>query len=248
MADPGPSERGFLKRAIVIQHVFFEGLGILGEILGRRKYRIQSVDAPTADFDADLGNGADLLIVLGGPIGVYEEDRYPFLIPEMKMIESCLKTGTPFLGVCLGSQLLAKVLGARVYPGGKKEIGWSSLTLTEEGRFSPLRYLASDGIQVLHWHGDTFDLPDGSTLLASSEIYANQAFRYGDNAIGLQFHAEVTAQDLERWYVGHAVELSLIPGLDVRDLRACSHRLAPMLVGGAAKMFEEWLGSLEKVP
>ncbi len=235
-----------MKRAIVIQHVPFEGPGTLGAILARRGYRIQSVDAPTASFDSDLGNGSDLLVVLGGPIGVYEEDRYPFLVPEMKVIESCLKTGTPYLGVCLGSQLLAKVLGGRVYPGEKKEIGWSPLTLTEAGIASPIRHLASEGVQVLHWHGDTFDVPEGGTLLASSEAYVHQAFRYGDSALALQFHAEVTAQDLERWYVGHAVELSLVPGLDVRELRVCSRRLAPMLMGGATKMFEEWLSLVEK--
>lgn len=235
-----------MKTALVIQHVSFEGLGILGEILARRGYRTRFVDAPTADFDALSASEADLLVVLGGPIGAYETDIYPFLRLEMRWIESCLKAETPFLGVCLGSQLLAKVLGANVYPGGKKEIGWSSLTLTGAGRESPLKHLAFDGLQVLHWHGDTFDLPSGSTLLASSEAYAHQAFRHGAKALGLQFHAEVTAQDLERWYVGHAAELSGVPGLDVRALRADSHRLAPILMGGAAKMFEEWFEGIEQ--
>jgi GMP synthase (glutamine-hydrolysing) len=234
-----------MKTAFVVQHVSFEGLGILGEILTRRGYRTRFVDAPTADFDALSASEAELLVVLGGPIGVYETELYPFLRSEMRWIETFLKTETPFLGVCLGSQLLAKVLGANVYPGGKKEIGWSSLTLTEAGRNSPLEHLASDGLQVLHWHGDTFDLPAGSTLLASSEVYAHQAFRYGVNALGLQFHAEVTAQDLERWYVGHAAELSGVAGLDVRVLRADSHRLAPILMGGAARMFEDWFEGIE---
>ncbi|MHB8423277.1 MAG: glutamine amidotransferase [Leptospirales bacterium] len=236
-----------MKSALVIQHVAFEGLGTLEAVLVRCGYHISVVEAAFLTERQGDVSLHDLVIVLGGPIGVYDSSVYPFLSEEMRMIEGHLGRGGAFLGICLGSQLLAHVLGARVYFGGKKEIGWSHLSLTEAGKRSPLNILEKGSVQVLHWHGDTFDLPEGSTLLASSSLYPNQAFEYGPRVLGLQFHCEVTAHDLERWYVGHASELSGVEGLSVNSLRESGRRYAPLLEEVSRRIFSDWLGQLEKV-
>ena len=184
---------------------------------------------------------ADLLIVLGGPIGAYEESLYPFLVGELKSIERRLRAMKPTLGICLGSQLMARALGARVYPGGVKEIGWSPLSLSEEGLRSCLAPLGDT--PVLHWHGDTFDLPRDAVRLASTAPYENQAFAWGRTALALQFHIEVTAQGLERWYIGHAAEIAATPGVSVPQLRADSLARAPVMAPLAGRCLDAWLES-----
>lgn len=136
-------------------------------------------------------------------MAVYEMDRTPYLRDEAAFIEQAIKENKHVLGVCLGAQMLAQVLGARVYPGGVKETGWCEVDLTEEGRQDPcMAKLAVDGrraAQVFQWHGDTFDLPQGAVRLASSTLYPNQAFRYGDHVYALQFHIEVTPGIVTGW-------------------------------------------------
>jgi len=226
------------KTALAIRHIAFEDLGLLEPLLVGRGFAVRYLDAPVESI---LDEDPDLLVVLGGPIGVYEDAIYPFLRPELALIERRLKADRPILGLCLGSQLMARALGAKVYPGGNgKEIGWMPLTLTEAGRQSALRHLAPDKTAVLHWHGDTFDLPDGATRLASTAAYPNQAFGWGRAALALQFHAEAT-EGLERWFVGHACEIGMTPGLSVEGLRADTARhVAAMREQGRA-MFGEWL-------
>jgi GMP synthase (glutamine-hydrolysing) len=188
---------------------------------------------------------SDLLVVLGDPIGAYEEEPYAFLNDELRVIEKRLRAGKPVLGICLGGQLLARALGARVYRGNGKEIGWSPLTLTAAGRRSCLAPLG-DGTPVLHWRSDTFDLPKGATHLASSERYRHQAFAWEHHGLALQFHLEVAAAGLERWYIGHACEIAGIPGLSVPMLRAEAEQWAPALAPLAARCFEfeAWLDGL----
>src|SRR5690606_19806428 len=137
-----------------------------------------------------------LLVILGGPIGVYETQDYPFLQQEIDLLKVRLEQNLPTLGICLGAQLIAHALGADVYAGPHKEIGWSKLTLSQ-AKNNPLTALNES--KVLHWHGDTFDLPANAELLASSTLYSNQAFRVGNNILALQFHAEVAAASLEKW-------------------------------------------------
>ena len=132
---------------------------------------------------------------------------------------------------------MVAALGGRVFPGGTKEIGWSELTLTDAGRASPLAAL--DGRPVLHWHGDTYELPDGAVNLASSAVYEQQAFAVGDHGLALQFHPEVTAEGLERWYIGHTVELG-VAGVSVVDLRADAARFAAGLADAGRAMLRQW--------
>ncbi len=207
-----------MKTIFAIQHVAFEDLGSFAPALTERNYTLRYLEAGQDDLAALDPLAGDLWIVLGGPIGAYEEAAYPFIRDELRLLRTRLDAGRPTLGICLGAQMMARALGARVYPGGRKEIGWKPLQLTAAGRASPLAAFA-DGTPVLHWHGDTFDLPDGATLLASTDWYPHQAFTWGHHALALQFHIETTARGLERWFIGHAGEIAGTPGLSVPMLR-----------------------------
>ncbi|MGH6980904.1 MAG: glutamine amidotransferase [Stellaceae bacterium] len=228
-----------MPSAVAFRHVPFEDLGLLGALLEGRGWRVSYRDA-AVDSLADVA--ADLLIVLGGPIGAYEDAAYPWLADELLAIERRLAAGLPILGICLGSQLIARALGARVYPGHAKEIGWSPLVLTDAGRRSCLAAIGE--APVLHWHGDTFDLPDGAVLLASTALYRNQAFVLGRHALALQCHLEATTPGLERWYIGHAAEIASVAGVDVASLRAQAQRHAPVLAPLAERCFGAWLDGL----
>jgi GMP synthase (glutamine-hydrolysing) len=227
-----------MKYATVIRHVHFEDLGTFEPVLRELGITPCYVDAGTADLGAIDANAAELFFVLGAPIGAYEESLYPFLTDELALIERRLKAARPMIGICLGSQLMARTLGAKVYPSGTKEIGWAPISLTEAGKRSPWRHLVQG--KVLHWHGDTFDLPDGATRLASTEFCINQAFTYGENAIGLQFHPEASGLHIERWLIGHACELAQA-GISVPALRAETALAAPILAAQARKSLTEWL-------
>lgn len=227
------------RHAIVVQHLAFEDLGSFAPVLRAQGWTWTCLQAGVDELGA--ARDADLLIVLGGPIGVYETEAYPFLHDEIALLRERLSAQRPTLGICLGSQLMAAALGARVYPGGRKEIGWSPLQLTAAGQTSCLRHLAE--VPVLHWHGDTFDLPEGSTHLASSSVYAHQAFSVGAHALALQCHPEAQLQDFECWLIGHACELASA-GLDVPALRAAARTHAPALASAAAQMLGDWLSTL----
>lgn len=226
--------------AAVLRHVEFEHLGILGPLLAGRGFHIAYHDAPVQDLRGSQIEAADLLVVLGGPIGVYEQTLYPFLTEELRLIERRLASGRPFIGICLGAQLIAHALGARVYPGTAKEIGFAPVTLTEPGRGSVLARLG-ENLPVLHWHGDTFDLPGSAVRLASTTITPNQAFSVGDVVLALQFHIEAETGEIERWLVGHAHEIASVPGVTVTTLRDDARRLGPPLMQAGRRAFEAWL-------
>jgi GMP synthase (glutamine-hydrolysing) len=234
-----------MKSAIAIRFVAFEDLGSFETVLKQNGFKVEYLDVTGDEIGGLDPVDADLLISLGGPIGAYDDDIYPVLKPVLRMLERRLAADRPTLGICLGAQLIARALGARVYPGGRKEIGWSALRLTDAGRTCALRHLGPDSTPVLHWHGDTFDLPRGASLLASTEVYPHQAFAVGRNVLGLQFHPEVTAAGLERWYIGHACEIAATPGARINSLRAESERLAPLLRRFAVKFLSEWLEQTE---
>jgi GMP synthase (glutamine-hydrolysing) len=231
-----------VKTALAIRHVAFEDLGLLGPLCAERGLEVRYVEAPTDDLVAQDPLAPDLVVVLGGPIGAYEDDVFPFLRAELSLLERRLAAGRPTLGLCLGAQLMARALGARVYPGARKEIGWSALSLTPAGKESALRHL--DGTRVLHWHGDTFDLPQGATLLASTDLTPHQAFSWGDAALALQFHAEAAGHGLERWFVGHALEIASTPGISVESLRRDTRACSPALERAGRAGFAEWLAQV----
>jgi GMP synthase (glutamine-hydrolysing) len=234
-----------MKQAVVFRHVAFEDAGTLGPVLTERGYDIQWLEMGPSPIPAELAIAADLLLVLGGPIGAYEEDLYPFLRDEIRVLEGRLGADLPTLGICLGAQLMARALGARVYPGTEKEIGWAPLDLTPAGRDSELAPLAGSGLSVLHWHGDTFDLPAGACRLASTPITPNQAFAWGRRGLGLQFHVEVTELGLERWLIGHACEIGATPGITVPALRAQTRAHAPALEELSIGIWRQWLDMVE---
>jgi GMP synthase (glutamine-hydrolysing) len=222
-----------MKTLVAIRHVPFEDLGLFQHPALEAGFNVTYRDAGVDSLDI----ACDLLVVMGGPISAYEEDKYPFLADELSLLEKRLGAGEPVLGVCLGAQLMARALGARVYAGNGKEIGWKPVTLSAAGLASPLAIL--EGATLLHWHGDTFDLPAGATLLASTDPYANQAFSHGDRALALQFHAEVDARCIEQWLIGHACELSH-SGIDLATLRRGAAQHGADLTGRAAALFRAW--------
>ncbi|MFL9609825.1 glutamine amidotransferase [Methylobacillus sp. Pita2] len=230
-----------MKTAIALRHIAFEDLDGIAPLLSRAGYEVHYVDTPNATgTELKQARDADLLVILGGPIGVYQTTDFPFLQTVTDVAETRLQHGQPTLGICLGAQIMARALGAKVYAGeAGKEIGWSPLSLTAEGRQSPLSALGEE--PVLHWHGDTFDLPQGAVRLASSALYANQAFAYGKHGLALQFHIEVTAAGLERWYVGHVGELG---GSSIPELRKQGQVLAPQLVPKLEQVIAQWLDQL----
>lgn len=231
-----------LKSALVIRHVHFEDLGTFAAPLRRAGYEIEYRDVGTPDFLAFAPDGPDLVVALGGPIGVYEDLTYPFLQQEVDVLAERLTSGRPTLGICLGAQLMARACGARVFPSGIKEIGFDPIDLNAAGRRSPLRHLA--GVPMLHWHGDTFDLPANATLLASTSKTAQQAFSIGSTILGLQFHPEADAgAAFERWLVGHACELASAK-IDVARLRSDATEFGPTLAAAADAMLTEWLEQL----
>jgi GMP synthase (glutamine-hydrolysing) len=178
-----------MKTALIVRHVPREGAAGFLQPIEAAGYHIERVDVADEDFvDVDLC-APDLLIMMGGPMGVYEADIHPWIPVQIDKLADRIALDRPTLGVCLGSQMIAAALGARVYQGGTTELGFAPVALNAAGADSPLRHLAD--VPVLHWHGDTFELPDGVDLLASTESYAHQAFRRGPNLLALQFHAEM---------------------------------------------------------
>jgi GMP synthase (glutamine-hydrolysing) len=204
-------------RTIALRHVAFEDLGAWAATLRQRGHDVSYLEPGD-----DLGRAdeADLFVVLGAPIGLNDVGAYPFLRDEIEVVRRRLERDAPTLGVCLGAQIMAAALGARVYRGLSTEIGWGVLALTEAARTTPL--VALTDAPVLHWHSDTFDLPSGAVHLASSSVTRNQAFSYG-RSLALQFHCEAMGANIERWLVGHAVELAaaneLVPALRDASLR-----------------------------
>jgi GMP synthase (glutamine-hydrolysing) len=236
-----------MRTALAITHVAFEDLGSLGTELTHAGFNIEVIDACTANLRAINALAPDLMVVLGGPIGVYERDAYPFIEVEFDLLRSRLAAKRPTLGICLGAQLMAAALGARVYPGTHgKELGWAPVYVSSDLNAPPwFRALLSPELRVLHWHGDTFDLPAGATHLARTAHYANQGFVVGNYALALQFHLEVTVQGLERWYVGHANELAQAR-ICVRQLREESRTFGPELETVASRVWRQWLDLASK--
>lgn len=219
-----------MTACIAIRHVAFEDTGLLSGLLAERGVSLRYLEAGVDRIDTAEIAAADLVVILGGPIGVYEDDRYPFLREELAAIRARLEVRRATLGICLGAQLIAQALGAEVAPGPEKEIGWGSIALTEAGKRSVLAPFAD--VPVLHWHGDNAGLPPGAVNLASTPACPHQAFAIGDTILALQFHIEADPARIEQWLIGHTVELGKA-GIDPHAIRrqAAEAGLATAKVG-----------------
>src|SRR5215471_17704730 len=200
-------------RALVLQHVAVEGPGTLAPYLEARGWQLETVALYEGARLPEDAQGYQAVIVMGGPMGVYDEAAYPFLHDEHRFLTRVLEQSVPLLGICLGSQLLAKALGARVYRNPQKEIGWYIVDLTPAGAADPLFAGLASPVPVFQWHGDAFDLPVGAIALASSPLCAHQAFRYGDRVYGLLFHLELTPAIIHTWMETFQDELVSLQGV-----------------------------------
>jgi len=228
---------------LVIQHEQCEGLGSIAESLAGRGVDARYVRAFAGDAIPRSASPAAGLVVMGGPMGVYDHPRLEYLAREMRLIESALAAEQPVLGICLGSQLLAQVLGAEVRPTGRKEIGWFPVDLTEAATMDPLWRGAPRQFTAFHWHGDAFPLPPGAVHLASTEACRFQAFRRGTNAYGIQFHLEVTEGIVREMTRAWPAELAE-EGVDGARIVADADRHLPPMRHVADRMFGGWAALL----
>ncbi|HXX33644.1 MAG TPA: type 1 glutamine amidotransferase [Thermodesulfobacteriota bacterium] len=183
---------------LIVKHIDVEGPGLIESCLNQGKipYQILNLE-PRVRFPKleDITH----IVLLGGPMNVYEEDRYPFLKDEDLFIKEAIQRGKAILGICLGAQLIAKALGAKVFKAPVKEIGWYDVSLTKVGLQDPLFSCLPKTFPVFQWHEDTFEIPNGARLIATSSPISHQAFRYGEKVYGLQFHLEVTKEMIRDW-------------------------------------------------
>ena len=210
-----------MKPVLAFRHVAHEPLGLLEKVLrdsGMVYSYVDLFDSPPRVFAPEQISG---LVVLGGPMGVYETEQHPYLAAELRWIEHAVAAGLPVLGVCLGSQLIAAALGSQVYPSGTKEIGWSEIQLTAHALDDALFCNAPRRFNVLQWHGDTFELPHGAVRLARGQGCENQAFRFGETVYALQFHLEATQAIIDDWFTrdDNCSYISDVEGLDPGAVR-----------------------------
>jgi len=199
-----------LMRIHIIQHVAFEGPGAIADWARERGHSI-TVTGQFSGGELPTANHLDFLVIMGGPMGANDDAQFAWLVAEKQLIGEALREGKAILGVCLGAQLLAQALEARVYRNHEREIGWFPVRQTEEAKRSRLFSGLPSEMTVLHWHGDTFDLPQGAVHLAESDLCGNQAFEIDGRMLGLQFHLEVQPEGLERLIANSTADLA-VPG------------------------------------
>ena len=229
-------------RTLVLQHIACEPPGIFEDVLNERRAELHRVELDEGEPLPDW-RGYDAIVAMGGPMSVNDDGALPWLVDEKRAIGEAVRAGTPYWGVCLGVQLLAASLGARVYPGPEPEVGLLPVSMTGETRSDPVFGEAPHELVTLQWHGDTFDLPDGAVRLASSPTYANQAFRF-DRAYGVQFHLEVSAEMAREWaeVPGYVASLERTLGAEATPafLASIEERADEMRAAGRA-LFERWI-------
>jgi GMP synthase (glutamine-hydrolysing) len=226
-------------RVLVLQHEPQGGPGYLGETLRRCGASLHVVRLDQGAALPDL-HAFDMLLVMGGEMNVYQEERHPWLKLEMAALAAAVRQGLPVLGVCLGGQLLARALGAAIQLGGAPEVALVPLRLTPDGR-RDLLLAGLDEMQAVAWHDDAFAIPEGGVRLAASDGCANQAFRYGRHAYGLQFHPEVSPAMLREW-MGPAPDMT--PALQA--LRDAVDAAAPALERQADQLVRNFLGLIPR--
>lgn len=233
-------------KVLIVSHKTEKDIGSLDPILVERGYQITRVLSYVDAIETIDPLGHDLAIFTGGPMGVYQEDMFPYLTQELEYLKTRINNDKPVLGICLGAQLIAKAMGYDVYPGKQgKEIGWVDVTVNDAGANSPVRHLDKSQTKMMQWHGDTFDLPKEATLLASSELYKNQAYSVGKNILGLQCHPEVQKENIELWLAAGYNELQR-SGHTVQGLRQDSIDNLLVLQHQTQAFFNEWLDGIEQ--
>jgi len=238
-----------VAKVAVIQHVPFEPLGTIVSLLRERRHRIRHINFVRQPHQKLSVENYDALIILGGPMDVHQTEQYPFLLQEVELIKQAIDADIPVLGICLGAQLIAKALGAEVYPAQQKEIGWYPLSKISEQRDPVLEQFGSIE-NLFQWHRYTFDLPNNSEHLLSSSICPNQAFRFGEKVYGFQFHLEVSEHLIERWlssaeslsYLSHKGQQSKI-----KKIRADTEEYIEQSVALSHQVFGAFLDLLPTV-
>lgn len=225
---------------LIVKNIPSEGPGTIQDYLIEKRAGYDALEFSGCGAVNELPDlrGFTHLVIMGGPMAVYESDGLPFLHLETAMIRVFIKTGRPVLGICLGAQIIAHALWANVYKGSVQETGWDKVEITEEGMRDPaFSALAVDGVphaDIFQWHGDTFDLPEKAVRLASSVHYQNQAFRYGNNVYGLQFHIEVTPEIIEEWFRKEG------GGVNVENMLDTARRIYPEYRKRAFKFYNNF--------
>ncbi len=231
-----------MKRALIIRHVPYEGVAGYREPIEAAGYHVDRIDVADPGFASlDLAE-PDLLIMMGGPMGVYEQEQHPWIACQLRRLARRLAADRPTLGVCFGAQMIAAALGARVYPGPAKEVGFHPVAVHGNAAGGPLRHIVE--VPVLHWHGDTFTLPEGVELLASSHVYPHQAFSRGPNLLALQFHAEMGEDERFHIWLEQWPESVVEAGGDVASLRATHDTHGPRAAAAGRAMIADWLAQL----
>lgn len=235
------------KTALVIRHQKSVHLGILADILKNNNFDIHQIDLYKNDISKINPLDHDIVISLGGGFGAYNTEQYPYLKTEVEFLKKRIEADKPTLGICLGAQMIAAALGAKVYVGSQgMELGWKPLNVNEQGQNSPVRHFDGELTQMMFSHGDTFDLPEGTTLLASTPQYSNQAFTYGKNIMALQFHPEVDIDVVEEFLILLVGKLSGSNTLyDIHQIRKDTKENADIMKEQTSKFFKEWLEVIE---
>ncbi|MDH5518018.1 MAG: glutamine amidotransferase [Gammaproteobacteria bacterium] len=229
-----------MKTAVVIRHVAYNGLGLFNRVLELAGYDVIYMDAGVADFSRRITIEADIMVVLDGPVSINEMAKYPYLVNELQLVEYRLQNNLPVFGIGLGAEIMAKALGASVYPMHEKECGWQEVLLrTGNSLLEPLR-----GRQLLHWHNESFALPDNAQLLASTAKCEVQAFSY-ERSLALQFHMEIEMKKIEQWILGHAIEIQNQGSHCLNYLREGAENNGALLEERARLVMQNWLQTLD---
>jgi GMP synthase (glutamine-hydrolysing) len=233
-------------RALVLQHIACEPPGAFADVMRERRWAMVTCEIDETGIVPDWEEYDEFhaIVAMGGPMSANDERELPWLVGEKRLIGDAVRAGVPYFGTCLGVQLLAASLGARVYAGPIPEVGILPVELTDAGRVDPVLGSLDSQILTLQWHGDTFDLPADAVLLAGSAAYPHQAFRWGSYAYGIQFHIELSAEMAEEWarVPAYAEALEQTVGADALDdmIEALGDERGALMRAHARELFGRW--------
>jgi GMP synthase (glutamine-hydrolysing) len=236
-----------MKEVLVFQHDPFEDLGFFGEVLEKQGADYRVLRLFHGEMPAEEWENVRALIVLGGPMSVDEEEAFPFLRWEKRIIRAAIDECVPVLGICLGAHLIAATLGAPVFHGPVKEIGWTPISITPHGQVDSLLGYLPENATVFQWHGDGFELPAGAIRLATSAHYGTQAFRLGKTIYGLQFHLEVTPRMIERWIEERSKDIAQAPYVLPEKILADTQSYAPALKYYGERFISEFIRRVSRI-